>query len=172
MVHPSTAATALMAVGAKIELVKRRAAKREPFADFYLGRTATSIRETDPGRVRCSPLLGCPQLRNWPRVRSSSSKVRSLRSTGRSPTWRCCSIANEGLCSLGHRSFSAAAAPVPHRARAAEAALRGKPVQDQTARGCCACGARGRRTAIKECLRAADFRDARAARAILAAAAA
>ena len=57
-----------------------------------------------------------------------------------------------------------AAAPVPHRAKAAEAALAGKPIDEAVARAAGAGRAAGRRAAQQQRLQAADLRDAGAPR--------
>jgi xanthine dehydrogenase YagS FAD-binding subunit len=133
MVHPSTAATALVALGAKLVLVNAEGGQREVLLeDFYLLPDKDIHRENDlsPGEIVTAVVL--PKLE--PAIRSVHLKQGEKDSFD----WPLADVAvlldrdAGGVC----RRVSivlGAAAPVPHRAKAAEAVLRGKPVHEQTA---------------------------------------
>jgi xanthine dehydrogenase YagS FAD-binding subunit len=134
IVHPSTAATALVALGASVELVHSEGSRRQvPLEEFFLLPYQDIHRENDlkPGEILSAVVLPKPE----PSVRTVHLKQGEKDSFD----WPIADVAvlldcdPNGLC----RRVSiilGAAAPVPHRAKAAEAALRGKPVQEQTAR--------------------------------------
>jgi len=134
MVHPSTAATALVALGAKVVLVNAEGRQRDVLLeDFYLLPDKDVHRENDlrPGEILTAVVL--PKLE--PAIRSVHLKQGEKDSFD----WPLADVAvlldrdAGGVC----RRVSivlGAAAPLPHRAKAAEAVLRGKPVHEQTAR--------------------------------------
>jgi xanthine dehydrogenase YagS FAD-binding subunit len=134
IVHPSTAATALVALGAKVELVDAKGLRRAVALEEFFVLPAKDVhRENDlqPGEILSAVVL--PALE--PGVRSVHLKQGEKDSFD----WPLADVAvvldrdPNGLC----RRVSivlGAAAPVPHRAKAAEAMLTGKPVQEQTAR--------------------------------------
>jgi xanthine dehydrogenase YagS FAD-binding subunit len=134
MVHPSTAATALVALGAKVVLVNAVNQRREVLLEeFYLLPDKDIHRENDlgPGEILTAVVL--PKLQ--PTIRSVHLKQGEKDSFD----WPLADVAvlldrdANGLCRRASIVLGAAA-PVPHRAKAAEAALLGKPVKDQTAR--------------------------------------
>ncbi len=134
MVHPSTAATALVALGAKVVLVNAEGQRREVLLeDFYLLPDKDIHRENDlrPGEILTALVL--------PKLETGIHSVHLKQGEKDSFDWPLADVAvlldreASGLCRRASIVLGAAA-PVPHRARAAEAALRGKPVQDQTAR--------------------------------------
>lgn len=134
IVHPSTAATALVALGASVELSDAKGSRRQVLLEkFFLLPEADITRENDlkPGEILSAVVL--PKLE--PGIRSVHLKQGEKDSFD----WPIADVAvvldrdSQGLC----RNVSivlGAAAPVPHRAKAAEAALVGKPVDDANAR--------------------------------------
>jgi len=134
IVHPSTAATALVALGAAVELAHADGSRRKVLLEeFFLLPENDLHRENDlkPGEILSAVVL--PKLE--PRVRSVHLKQGEKDSFD----WPIADVAvlldrnPEGLCQRVSIVLGAAA-PVPHRAKAAEAALLGRPVQEQTAR--------------------------------------
>jgi xanthine dehydrogenase YagS FAD-binding subunit len=134
IVHPSTSATALVALDAGIELVRAGGEKRTVrLEDFFLLPDADLHRENDlkPGEILTAILIppqaegtrsahlkqGEKEAFDWP-----IADVAAVIETGPDGTCRRASIV------LG------AAAPVPFRARQAEAALAGKPLTDEVVR--------------------------------------
>lgn len=134
IVHPSTAATALVALGAKVELAGADGARRIVALETFLVPPATDIRRENDlrdGEIVTAILL--PAM--GPRIRSVHLRQGELDSFD----WPIADVAvvldlgANGEC----RSASVilgAAAPVPYRARGAEAALTGKQVFEETAR--------------------------------------
>jgi xanthine dehydrogenase YagS FAD-binding subunit len=134
IVHPSTAATALVAFGAKLELVTAEDIKREVLLeDFFLLPKADIHRENDlrPGEILTAVLL--PAMP--PTVRSVHLKQCEKDSFD----WPLADVAvvldlmSDGTCRQASVVLGAAA-PVPHRAKAAEAAIVGKRICADTAR--------------------------------------
>ena len=134
IVHPSTTATALVALRAKVELSGAGGANRVvSLEDFFLLPEVDLQRENylKPGEVLTAVVL--PALS--PSARSVHLKQGELDSFD----WPIADVAvvldrdGSGIC----RSVSivlGAASPIPHRARAAEAALLGKPATEELAR--------------------------------------
>ena len=134
MVHPSTSATALVALGASVELVQADGSRRVALLEKFLQLSATDItRENDlkPGEILSVVVLQ--------KLGASAKSVHLKQGEKDSFDWPVADVAvlldrdPNGLC----RKVSivlGAAAPVPHRAKAAEAILTGKPVQEQIAR--------------------------------------
>ena len=134
MVHPSTAATALVALGAKIVLVNAEGQRREVLLEeFYLLPDKDIHRENDlrPGEILTTVVL--------PKLAPGSRSVHLKQGEKESFDWPIADVAVLLDCDPGGVCRQAsivlgAAAPVPHRAMAAEAALRGKPVNEHSAR--------------------------------------
>jgi xanthine dehydrogenase YagS FAD-binding subunit len=134
MVHPSTAATALVALGAKLEIASPQGGKREArLEDFFLLPSVDLNRENDlkPGEIITAITL--------PPLAATARSVHLKQGERDSFDWPIADVAvvldraPDGTC----RSASivlGAAAPVPHRAKAAEAALLGHVVDETTAR--------------------------------------
>jgi xanthine dehydrogenase YagS FAD-binding subunit len=132
IVHPSALATALTALGASVTLVGPRGRREVALADLYArpeddvhrealvdpAEILTEVRVPAPaaGATSAYTKLGEKQSFDWPIAEAAVALVRQ--------GGRCTSA----TIVLG------AAAPTPHRARAAEAALVGKPVSEETAR--------------------------------------
>jgi xanthine dehydrogenase YagS FAD-binding subunit len=134
IVHPSTAATALVALGARVELDSAGGTRRVVALETFLLPPAKDIRRENDlrdGEIITAVLL--PVMAS--RVRSAHLRQGELESFD----WPIADVAvvldieANGEC----RSASVvlgAAAPVPYRAKAAEAALTGSRVSEETAR--------------------------------------
>jgi xanthine dehydrogenase YagS FAD-binding subunit len=134
IVHPSTAATALVALGATVEMVSDDGSRRVvPLEEFFLLPAKDIHREND---LKSGEILSAIMLPNLgPSVRSVHLKQGEKDSFD----WPIADVAvlldrNSGGVCQQVSIILGAAAPVPHRATAAEAVLRGKPVQEQTVR--------------------------------------
>jgi xanthine dehydrogenase YagS FAD-binding subunit len=134
IVHPSTAATALVAFDASIELARAGGAKRiVRLEDFFLLPEVDMHRENDlkPGEILTAILLP-PQMEGARSVHLKLGEKEAF-------DWPVADVAAvletaaEGTCRRASVVLGAAA-PVPYRAKQAEAALTGKPIDDQVAR--------------------------------------
>jgi xanthine dehydrogenase YagS FAD-binding subunit len=134
IVHPSTSATALVAFDARLELADTKGQKRIVALENFLLRPEQDIgRENDlkPGEVLTAVLL--PRLERG--VRSAHLRQGELESFD----WPVADVAvvldtgAAGVCRKASVVLGAAA-PVPHRAIAAENALAGKRTTDEAAR--------------------------------------
>jgi len=134
IVHPSTIATALVALGARIELVTALDTKREVLLENFFQLPEVDIhRENDlkPGEI----LTAIALLPMAATVRSVHLKQGEKDSFD----WPIADVAvaldltPNGACKNASIVLGAAA-PVPHRAKAAEAALVGRQVNGETAR--------------------------------------
>jgi len=134
MVHPSTAATALTAFGARVELAGEQAGRRvAALEDFFVRPEQDITRENDlkPGEVLEAVLLP-PPARG---ARSAHLRQGELASFD----WPLADVAvvldmAGGVCRRASVVLGAAA-PVPHRAGGAEAALAGRRIDEAAARG-------------------------------------
>jgi xanthine dehydrogenase YagS FAD-binding subunit len=134
MVHPSTAATALVALAARLELTpaagKKRVVKLE---DFLLPPERDISRENDldSGEILTAVLL--------PAQTATSRSVHLKQAETDSFDWPIADVAvsldlaPDGSCRAATVVLGAAA-PVPHRAKAAEAGLVGKTIDEEVAR--------------------------------------
>jgi xanthine dehydrogenase YagS FAD-binding subunit len=134
IVHPSTAATALVALGARIELVKASDTKREVLLEEFFKLPEVDIHsENDlkPGEIVTAIVL--------PPMAATIRSVHLKQGETDSFDWPIADVAvalnltPNGTCRNASIVFGAAA-PVPHRAKAAEAALAGRPINGETAR--------------------------------------
>jgi xanthine dehydrogenase YagS FAD-binding subunit len=134
IVHPSTAATALTAFGARVELANPQGATRNvPLAEFLIGPDTDITRENT---LRAGEVLTAVVL---PPVPASISSVFVKQAEKPSFDWSIADVAvvldraDDGRC----RSASVvlgAAAPTPWRATQAEAALVGRTIDKAVAR--------------------------------------
>ena len=133
IVHPSTSATALVALGAGLELTDKAGTKRNvKLEDFFVLPEVDIQRENDlkSGEIVTAVLLPAQP----PTARSVHVKFSEVESFD----WSVADVAlvfdivggacHEAAIVLG------AAAPVPHRVKAAEAALMGKAIDESVAR--------------------------------------
>jgi len=134
MVHPSTPATALVALGAQAELFDAGGRRRAvPLEQFFVGPRQDIERENVllPGEILTAVLLPAP----LPGAHSTHLRQGELDSFD----WPIADVAvvldlGAGTVCKTASVVLGAAAPVPWRARGAEAALAGKPVSVATAR--------------------------------------
>ena len=171
MVHPSTAATALVALGARVVLVNAEGQRREVLLeDFYLLPDKDIHREND---LRLGEILTAVVL---PKLEPGIHSVHLKQGEKDSSDWPIADVAvlldrdAGGLCRRASIVLGAAA-PVPHRAKAAEAALRGKRVYEQNARDAARAALAGAAPLSKNAYKLPIF-EALVRRTILAAAAA
>ena len=132
MVHPSTAATALVAFDARVELVNAQGATRSvPLADFLVGPDIDITREAD---LRANEILTAVVL---PPVSAGTGSVFLKQAQRLSFDWSIAEVAvvldraPDGRCQRAAVVLGAAA-PIPWRAPQAEAALAGQTL-DATA---------------------------------------
>ena len=134
IVHPSTSATALVALNARVELVGAKGKKRVvALEDFFVPPERDIGRENDlkPGEILTAVLLP-PSDRG---ARSAYLRQGELDSFD----WPIADVAvvldmESGDFCRRASVVLGAAAPVPHRARAAENALAGKQITEDVAR--------------------------------------
>jgi xanthine dehydrogenase YagS FAD-binding subunit len=134
IVHPSTAATALVALDASIELAGTGGARRVVRLEDFLLLPETDIhRENDlkPGEILTAVLL--------PPLAEGARSVHLKQGEKAAFDWPIADVtvvlntAPDGVCRRASIILGAAA-PVPWRAKAAEAALVGKPLDTESAR--------------------------------------
>ena len=134
IVHPSTAATALVALGATVELVNGEGSRRTVLLEnFYLRPDQNIHRENDlkPGEVLSAVLM--------PKLATGTRSVHLKQGQKDSFDWPLADVAvslacdANGLCEKASVVLGAAA-PVPYRAKAAETVLLGKRLQELIAR--------------------------------------
>ncbi len=132
MVHPSSTAVPLLAMGASVELTSKRGKRTVPMHDFYAPPEKSLLNETavQPGELITAVLVPAPA----PGTRSAYQKYGEKESFD----WP---LADAGVVLVmdGSTCRKAAivlgvAAPTPLRAHAAEAVLNGKPIDEATAR--------------------------------------
>jgi xanthine dehydrogenase YagS FAD-binding subunit len=169
IVHPSTAATALVAFNASVELFAAKRGKRVVALEkFFLGPSEDLSRENDlkSGEILTAVVL--PPAR--PGMRSAHLRQGELESFD----WPIADVAvvievdTNGVCRRASVVLGAAA-PVPYRAKGAEAALVGKLISEDTARGAAAAAIAGAAPLSKNAYKLLVF-EALARRAILSAA--
>ena len=133
IVHPSTAATALVALDASIELVDDGGAKRiAKLESFFIGPDRDVQREND---LQANEILTAILLPS-----AADKRMAHLRlSQKESFDWPLADVAAvldlgvDGICRRASIVLGAAA-PAPHRARAAEAVLQGQRIDETLAR--------------------------------------
>jgi len=134
IVHPSSVATALLAHDARVELVNARGATRAvPLAAFLVGPEVDVTRETD---LHAGELLTAVVL---PPAANGARSVFLKQAARLSADWSIAEVAVvldrglDGTCRSAAIVLGAAA-PVPWRARPAEAALAGRAIDAAAAR--------------------------------------
>jgi hypothetical protein len=124
IVHPSTAATALVALGAWVELTNAQGAVRQPLLEeFFIGPETDIRREND---LKAGELLTAILLPPVPPTARSIHPPQARRKgVVRLADRRRCrrSRRRRGQTLSAFRAVLGAAAPVPHRAKATEAVL-------------------------------------------------
>ena len=134
IVHPSTAATVLVALDATVELTNASGRQASlPLEDFFVSVDRDLQRENDLRPQEILTAIDLPHLP--PSVRMAHIKQGEKDSFD----WPLADVAvvldldADGRCKRAAIVLGAAA-PVPHRAKAAEAALQGNRIDEQTAR--------------------------------------
>lgn len=130
IVHPSTSATVLVALNATVELTDANGTRRElPLEEFFVPPETDIKREND---LKSNEILTGIHLPKLPPGR----RVRYLRQSEKDTfDWPLADVAvaldidRDGLCTSAALILGAAA-PVPHRAKAAEALLREKRIDE------------------------------------------
>jgi xanthine dehydrogenase YagS FAD-binding subunit len=134
IVHPSTAATALVALGATVELMAPDGSRRAlALEEFFLPPDKSMHSEND---LRSGEILSAVVL---PKLEPGARSVHIKQGEKDSFDWPIADVAvvldrgADGRCRRAAIVLGAAA-PTPHRAKAAETKLIGQPVHDQSAR--------------------------------------
>jgi len=132
-VHPSSLAPALLVLGGTVELTGPRGARVVALGDFFV--PAETVREQDTVRQDDEVLTDILLLPPGPGSASAYVKLAQKESYD----WPLVEVAVHvergagGVCA--HASvYLGAVAPIPWRARAAEAALEGRPIDESSAR--------------------------------------
>jgi xanthine dehydrogenase YagS FAD-binding subunit len=134
-VHPSSLATALLALGASVELTGARGARVVPLEQFFVPAEAAGVRDT----VKGDDELVTDVILPLPAPGAASAYVKQAQKE--SYDWPLVEVAvsieragnGNGTCSRASIVLGAVA-PTPWRARASEAALVGRAVDDASAR--------------------------------------
>jgi xanthine dehydrogenase YagS FAD-binding subunit len=134
IVHPSTVATALVALGAAVELAGAGGAARSlPLEDFFVPPDKDLQRENDLKQKEILTAVVLPPL-------PANARMAHLKQGEKdSFDWPLADVAVRLDISADGRCDSAsivlgAAAPTPHRVKSAEAVLTGKRIDENTAR--------------------------------------
>jgi len=134
IVHPSTSATALVALGASIDLIQADETRRlVPLEEFFLlpGSDITRENNLKPGEILSAVVL--------PKLGTGAKSVHLKQGEKDSFDWPIADVAvlldrdAAGICTKVSIVLGSAA-PMPHRAKAAESILLGKPIQETIAR--------------------------------------
>ena len=132
IVHPSTSATALVALGAEVELTDEDGVQRRvALEDFFIGPDRDVQRENDlkPHEILTAVLL--PPVSGL-RMKHLKLAQKELFDWPLADVAVVLDLGQDGVCRRASIVLGAAA-PTPHRARAAESALLGKGVDDSVA---------------------------------------
>lgn len=133
MVHPSTAATVLVALGSEVELADGHGGiRRISLEDFFVSPAQSIQREND---LKPHEILAAIRL---PRLPASARMAYLKQGEKDSFDWPLADVAvvldfAQGRACARASIVLGAAAPVPHRARAAEQALTGRHVDEDVA---------------------------------------
>ena len=167
IVHPSSAAVALVALGARVELTSARGKREVALEEFFVAPDEDVTRENR---------LAAGELITEIRVPAPAAGLRSAYSKQTekdSFDWPIAEVAvaleMDGAVCRRASVVLGAAAPVPYRARGAEAALAGKTVDEATARAAARAAVEGARPLSENGYKVAVF-EAVVRRTILAAA--
>lgn len=132
IVHPSTAATALVAFGALLELTGPKGAREVSLEEFFVSPEKDPTRENS---LQANELITGIRL---PAVSAGTRSAHIKQGEKESFDWPIADVAvvleeSGGRCTRASVVLGAAA-PVPMRAKEAEAALTGKAITEETAR--------------------------------------
>ena len=134
IVHPSTAATVLVVLGARLEISQASGALRRPrLEDFFGAPDRDVLRENDLQPHEILTAVHLPPLPSGARMAHLKLGEKDSFDWPLADVAVLLDLAPDGGCR--HASIVlGAAAPVPHRAKAAEQALIGKRVDEELAR--------------------------------------
>ena len=133
MVHPSTAATALVALGAEVGLVDEHGTtRRVRLEDFFVSPARSIQRENDLGRHEILTEVRLPRLPETVRMAYLKQGEKDSFDWPLADVAVVLDFARDKRC-VRASVVLGAAAPVPHRAEAAEHALTGRRVDENTA---------------------------------------
>ena len=132
IVHPSTSATALVAFGARLEITGPKGAREIPLEEFLVSSTKDPTRENS---LQPNELITDIRL---PGISGDTRSAHIKQGEKESFDWPIADVAvvleqSGGRCTRASVVLGAAA-PVPLRAKEAEAQLTGKAINDETAR--------------------------------------
>ena len=141
VVHASATATALIALGATIVVTNREGAREMSLESIFVGPTADVTREHKLGATDVITEVRVPDLA--PGAASAYAKLGEKESFDWPLAEVACVIERaNGRCTKASVVLGAAA-PTPHRAREAEAALAGQPLTEDSARAAAKAAMRG-----------------------------
>jgi xanthine dehydrogenase YagS FAD-binding subunit len=131
-VHPSSLATALVALGAGVELTGPRGVRSVPVEQLFLPAEEAGVRDT----VRADDEILTDVVLPAPSPGSSSAYVKQAQKESYDWPLVEAAVALERIAGKCTRAavVLGAVAPTPWRARAAETALLGRPIDDASAR--------------------------------------
>jgi xanthine dehydrogenase YagS FAD-binding subunit len=133
IVHPSTAATVLVALGASVELANAHGAVRQVLLeDFLLGPQQDLQRENDLKAQEILTAIVVPGLPAGSRMAHRKQGEKDSFDWPLADVAVLLDVSASGVCRRAAIVLGAAA-PVPHRAKAAEAALSGRRVDEAAA---------------------------------------
>jgi xanthine dehydrogenase YagS FAD-binding subunit len=134
IVHPSTAATVLVALGASVELTEAQGAvRRVRLEDFLVGPDRDLQRENDLQAHEILTAIVLPPLATGSRMAHRKQGEKDSFDWPLADVAVVLDLSPAGDCRRASIVLGAAA-PVPHRAKAAEVTLTGKRVDDAAAR--------------------------------------
>jgi xanthine dehydrogenase YagS FAD-binding subunit len=133
IVHPSTAATALVALGATVELQNAAGATRRMLLEeFFVPVERDLQRENELGTQEILLAVRLPRLASGVRMAHIKQGEKDSFDWPLADVAVVLDVSADGACQRASIVLGAAA-PVPHRAKAAEAALTGKRIDETTA---------------------------------------
>jgi xanthine dehydrogenase YagS FAD-binding subunit len=133
IVHPSTAATALVALNAKVELTNAAGAKREmALENFFVPVERDLQRENELAPQEILTAIRLPKLAPGVRMAHLKQGEKDSFDWPLADVAVVLDLARDGTCQSA-AVILGAAAPVPHRAKKAEAALVGKRIDEGAA---------------------------------------
>jgi xanthine dehydrogenase YagS FAD-binding subunit len=134
IVHPSSAATALTALGASVEIVGAGgAARRVPLADFFVLPSEDPHRENRLGAHELLTAILLPPTSAATRMAYRRLSEKAAFDWPLADAAVVLELAADGICRKAAVVLGAAA-PAPHRASAAESALIGRRIDEAAAR--------------------------------------
>jgi len=134
IVHPSTAATALVGLGATVEIVNAKGAVRQVLLeDFFMPPDRDIQRENDLKPQEILTAIRLPPLPASTRMAHLKQGEKDSFDWPLADVFVLLDLSPDGICKRA-AIILGAAAPVPHRAKTAEAALTGRRIDENAAR--------------------------------------